>query len=64
MSATPNQGAQGWHKSSYSTAQEACIEQGVLPTGKVAIRDTKLDGAGPVLAINPTQWQALLDTIR
>ncbi|HUN35977.1 MAG TPA: DUF397 domain-containing protein [Trebonia sp.] len=48
--------ASNWRKSSYSTGQGGnCVEIASVP-GHVAVRDTKNEGAGPVLRISPAAW--------
>lgn len=63
MSNNLDQGAYGWHKASYSTGQAECIEQGLLPDGRPAVRDTKQEGTGPVLAFGRAQWAAFLKSV-
>jgi Domain of unknown function (DUF397) len=52
-----------WRKSSASMANGACVEVAHLPSGQVAVRDSK-DKAGPVLCFSHDQWQGLLDAIK
>lgn len=55
----------GWHKASYSTEQENCVEQGVAAGGAVVgVRDTKDKGQGPVLAFAPDEWASFLSELR
>nr|WP_109522790.1 MULTISPECIES: DUF397 domain-containing protein [Nocardia] len=49
-----------WHKSTYSGPDGNCVEVAVLGNGKVAVRDTKDNGNGPVLAFAPGGWDAFL----
>ncbi|MGH3822639.1 MAG: DUF397 domain-containing protein [Pseudonocardiaceae bacterium] len=50
-----------WHKSSRSGGDGNCVE--VAFTGTVVgVRDSK-DLAGPVLAIGPAGWSALLTSV-
>lgn len=56
-----DQGAVGWHKSTYSADDSDCVEQGVTPTGSVAVRDTKMRKAGPVLQFGAEQWAAFVN---
>lgn len=55
-----DQGATGWHKSSYSDAGGNCIEKGLFSDGAVAVRDTKLDRKGDVLGFQPDAWKAFV----
>jgi hypothetical protein len=53
-----------WRKSSYSgNGGEACIEAGNAP-GRVLVRDTKQDGDGPVVSVNPPAWRRFTASIR
>jgi hypothetical protein len=52
-----------WHKSSYSNPNGECVEMAPLPSGDVAVRDSKHAG-GPVLVISPAQWRTLLARVR
>jgi Domain of unknown function (DUF397) len=44
-------------------ANGACVEVAHLPSGQVAVRDSK-DKAGPVVCFSHDQWQGLLDAIK
>jgi hypothetical protein len=44
-----------YRKSSHSTGGN-CVEVGAA--GQVGVRDTKDNGAGPVLSFGPAQWAA------
>jgi hypothetical protein len=46
-----------WRKSTYSFSNGNCVEVADLPSGGVAIRDSK-DPSGPVLTFTPAQWRA------
>ena len=49
----------GWYKSSYSSANSACVE--VMHTdGGISIRDTKDNGSGPILRFTAEEWDAFL----
>jgi hypothetical protein len=43
-----------WRKSSFSSNTGQCVE--VARNGAVLVRDTKDNGAGPVLRITPEDW--------
>ena len=49
-----------WQKSSYSQAQNDCIEIATDVPGWVGVRDSKLGSDSPVLAITLPQWCATL----
>jgi hypothetical protein len=52
-----------WRKSSYSTnGGQDCVE--VAGDGAVLIRDTKQDGAGPVLRFAPAAWRRFAEQVR
>jgi len=60
-----DQGATGWHKSSYSSQGAECIEQGVSADGALAmVRDTKDFGAGSVLGFRPDAWLKFVESVR
>lgn len=50
-----------WRKSSYSEAQNGCVEIGSSPT-VVGVRDSKLGDASPVLSFSPKAFRAFLAT--
>jgi hypothetical protein len=56
--------SQNWRKSSYSGGQGGeCVEVASAP-GLIAIRDTKDQGAGPVLRITAEAWKTFTNDIR
>jgi hypothetical protein len=55
--------ATGWRKSTHSNGSGDCIEVGHTP-GRIAIRDTKDHGNGPVLHLHPADWRRLTTAIR
>lgn len=62
---THDQGATGWHKSSYSAQGGECIEQGVSADGaRAMVRDTKDFGTGSVLGFQPEAWLKFVDSVR
>ncbi len=50
--------AAAWRKSSYSGNDSGCVEIAHLDGGRVAVRDTKDKGHGPVLTFLPHEWEA------
>jgi hypothetical protein len=52
-----------WSKSSYSSANGACVEVAKNLRGIVAIRDSK-DPDGPKLRISSAGWQTFLSRLR
>ena len=48
----------GWRKSSHSVSSGGtnCVELGTTP-GAILVRDTKDNGAGPVLRLAPSDWK-------
>ncbi|GAB2698361.1 DUF397 domain-containing protein [Kitasatospora kifunensis] len=62
-----DQGAFNWHKSSRSAGQNECVEVGLCPAGadlSVAVRDTKDQKAGPVLAFSPRTWTTFVNGLK
>ncbi|MFI5803644.1 DUF397 domain-containing protein [Streptomyces sp. NPDC051561] len=52
--------AYNWHKSSYSGGDGGeCVEVATCPH-TVHIRDTKLSGTGPIVAVPAPSWAAFL----
>lgn len=59
MPHTPSATARGWFKSSFSTASGDCVE--VRFDGDVVqVRDTKDQGAGPVITLDAAVWDDFL----
>ena len=53
-----------WRKSSYSAnGGQDCVETGTVP-GAVLIRDTKDNGAGPVLRVSAPTWRAFTASLK
>jgi hypothetical protein len=53
-----------WHRSSYSRQNNGdCVEMATLPTGEIAIRDSK-NKPGPALRVTPAAWTAFLELAR
>jgi hypothetical protein len=54
----------GWRKSSYSgNGGVACVEAGHSGDA-VLVRDTKDNGTGPVLRVNPADWSRFTTRVR
>ncbi|MFQ6394749.1 DUF397 domain-containing protein [Nocardia sp. KC 131] len=49
-----------WRKSTHSGPDGNCVEVAFLVGSNVAVRDTKNNGHGPVLAFAPGEWDAFL----
>ncbi len=47
-----------WFKSSHSDGQRNCVEVAFLDGGKVALRDSKDGGRGPVMVFTAGEWDA------
>ena len=53
-----------WRTSSHSNnGGGECVEAGHVP-GAVLVRDTKDNGAGPVLRVTPADWSRLTTRVR
>ncbi|TDD58213.1 DUF397 domain-containing protein [Kribbella antibiotica] len=52
--------AAAWRKSIRSNGGGNCIEVAFLDDGRVAVRDTKDSGTGPVLRFTPGEWNAFI----
>jgi Domain of unknown function (DUF397) len=52
--------ASGWRKSSYSIAQNDCVEITTEIPGWVGVRNSKLGTDGPMLAFTLSQWHTTL----
>lgn len=50
-----------WIKASASNDQGACVEVRQLVDGSRQVRDTKDNGAGPILSFSKAEWEAFLD---
>jgi hypothetical protein len=56
--------SENWRKSSYSGGQGgSCVEVASAP-GLIAVRDTKDQGAGPVLRITAEAWKTFTNGIK
>ena len=57
-------GATPWRKSTYSNGGGSnCVEAAHLP-GAILVRDTKDNGAGPVLRVTPAGWRRFTSRVR
>jgi hypothetical protein len=52
-----------WRTSSYSTGGNQCVEVTALPTGDVAVRDSKDPHAGTHV-FSPLAWNGFVRTIK
>ena len=52
-----------WRKSSYSNPSGNCVETARLPSGRMAVRDSKRPD-GPVLIFTGTEWAAFVGGLR
>jgi hypothetical protein len=59
----PNLRDADWRISSFSGTGSSCVEVAANLPGIVAVRDSK-DRRGPALVFAPSQWRALVGTIR
>jgi hypothetical protein len=51
-----------WRRSSHSTAANNCVEAAALPSGRVAVRDSK-DVMGPALLFPPGAWAGFVQAL-
>lgn len=49
-----------WRKSSSSTYNGSCVEIARLTNDRIGVRDTKDQGAGPILSFTQNEWIAFL----
>jgi hypothetical protein len=55
--------ATSWRKSSFSMANGNCVQTALLPTGEVAVRDSKAPDRG-VLVFTPSEWRAFIAGVK
>ncbi|MFD8148073.1 DUF397 domain-containing protein [Streptomyces sp. NPDC059708] len=54
-----------WRKSSYSNGDGGeCVEVSGDVPGLIPVRDSKLAGAGPVLAFPPSAWTSFIQDVK
>lgn len=51
-----------WRRSSHSTAANNCVEAATLPSGRVAVRDSK-DVTGPALLFASDAWESFVAAV-
>jgi len=56
--------ATGWRTSSYSQAQNTCVEVTQDIPGWTGVRDSTLGDTSPILAIPTPTWQAFLAALK
>jgi Domain of unknown function (DUF397) len=57
-------GQAAWHKSTFSNLNGNCVEVGRFAAGRVGVRDTKDNGAGPVLVFSGGAWRDFVAGVR
>ena len=63
MSSNENALSATWRKATYSQGADNCVEAGSVP-GVVLVRDTTLNGHGPVLRVAPAAWDRFTASIK
>ena len=53
-----------WHKSSWSSGGDNCVEVAYAPDGSVGVRDSKSGDGGPVLDFTAAEWQAFIRGVK
>ena len=53
-----------WRKSSWSAVNGNCVEVADLPSGLIAVRDSKDAACGPVLAFEAASWRSFIDRVK
>lgn len=49
-----------WRKSALSNLNGSCVELGRILPDRIAVRDTKDNGTGPILFFTSEEWSAFL----
>jgi hypothetical protein len=49
-----------WQKSTLSNMNGSCVEIGRLLPDRIGVRDTKDNGAGPILVFTESEWSAFI----
>lgn len=49
-----------WRKSTFSNMNGNCVQMGQLSPNRIGVRDTKDNGAGPVLIFTTSEWDAFI----
>jgi hypothetical protein len=52
-----------WRKASYSNGTGECVEAGNVP-GVVLVRDTTLNGRGPVIRVGSRAWSEFTGNLK
>lgn len=53
-------GRASWRKSSFSSYNGSCFEVSRLSPDRFGVRDTKDNGAGPILVFTGAEWRAFI----
>lgn len=53
-------GRASWRKSTFSAMNGSCVEISRLLSDRIGLRDTKDNGAGPVLVFTGAEWDAFI----
>ena len=53
-----------WRKSTFSSMNGSCVEIGRVLPDRIGVRDTKDNGAGPVLFFTGPEWSAFVAGVR
>ena len=61
---TDRTSAADWRKATRSNSNNNCVEIALLPNGGAAVRDTKHNGAGPILQFTGPEWEAFIGGVK